>query len=67
MAQSGIARNSEHLVKSLFAYSLLDRRQYETLQAGLQARNVAAHGFSNDQVNADAVERVILVAEELME
>jgi hypothetical protein len=58
--------NSEHLVKSLFVYGLLDRSHYEVLQTGLRARNVAAHGFEGEQVNGAVVEQVIAVAEELM-
>jgi uncharacterized protein YutE (UPF0331/DUF86 family) len=40
-----IPHSPNQLLKSLFTYGILDKQQFETLQAGLQARNTVIHGY----------------------
>jgi hypothetical protein len=57
--------NTGQLIKSLFVYGVLDQAQYQGLQAGLQARNLVAHGYTPHEFNAQVVEQVIQLAEKL--
>lgn len=53
------------VTKSLFMYGVLDKEQYETLQEGLQARNMIVHGYKEQKSLASTVGRLLHVVNQL--
>ena len=59
--------NPGQLAKSLFTYGVLDKQQYQTLQAGFQARNMVVHGYKEQQSFARTLEQVLHLADQLLQ
>ena len=59
--------NPLHLIKSLFAYGLLDREQYQILKSGIQAQQTIVHGYKEKQSVPELLNRLLGVAEQLVE
>jgi hypothetical protein len=57
--------NSSQIIKSLFTYGVLDKEQYQTLQEGLDARNMVVHGYRERSSLADTVVQLLYVADQL--
>lgn len=55
------------LVKSLFTYGVLDKQQYQTLQAGFQARNMVVHGYKEQHSLVSMLEQVLHIADQLLQ
>ena len=55
-----------YLLKSLFTYGLLTQEQYQTLQKGLQTRNLLAHGYKTKQSFAQLLNDLLLITEQLI-
>jgi len=58
--------NPSQLVKSLFTYGVLDTEQYQTLQRGLQTRNMVVHGYKEQQSFVRIVEQILQLANQLL-
>jgi uncharacterized protein YutE (UPF0331/DUF86 family) len=58
--------NPSQLTKSLFTYGVLDKEQYQTLQQGLQARNIVVHGYKEQRSLASTLEKVLSVTDQLI-
>ena len=57
--------NPAQLIKTLFAYGVVDQDQLAVLQAGFQARNLVSHGYNERTDVADVVHRLLDVAAQL--
>jgi hypothetical protein len=57
--------NPIQIVKSLFSYGILDKDQYQSLQEGLQARNMIVHGYKEQLSLVNTLERLLNVADQL--
>lgn len=57
---------SPYLLKSLFTYGLLTQGQYQTLQKGLQTRNLLAHGYKTRQSFVQLLNDLLLITEQLI-
>lgn len=55
-----------YLVKSLFTYGLLNQEQYQTLQKGLQTRNLLVHGYKTKQSFAQLLNDLLSIADQLV-
>lgn len=55
-----------YLLKSLFTYGLLNQEQYQTLQKGLQTRNLLVHGYKTKQSFAQLLNDLLLLTEQLI-
>ncbi|MCU0490815.1 MAG: hypothetical protein MUD01_04475 [Chloroflexaceae bacterium] len=49
----------------MFAYGIIDKEQYQTLQDSLHARNVLIHGYKDDRPFARTFEQLLKVIEQL--
>lgn len=56
---------SPYLLKSLFAYGLLNQEQYQMLQKGLQTRTLLVHGYKTKQIFAPLLHELLSIAEQL--
>lgn len=61
-----IQDTSPYLLKSLFTYGLLTQGQYQTLQKGLQTRNLLAHGYKTRQSFVQLLNDLLLITEQLI-
>jgi len=57
--------NPSQVTKSLFTYGMLDKEQYQTLQDGLETRDMVIHGFRERRSLVDIVNGLLLLAEQL--
>lgn len=55
-----------YLLKSLFTYGLLNQEQYQTLQNGLQTRNLLLHGYKPKQSFAILLHELLIITEQLV-